>query len=280
MEGHAMSAETMKSKLAEFRSRLYGSQDLGAVDTYIHPDFRSHNGVIECGIEGYKAFARSFHVGLPDLRPRVDHMLVEGDRIVSFTRWEGTHTGTFRGVAPTGRKLTFETADIFRVHDGLFIEHWDVVDRMAASTALGLGGVPGGGSQKTLPVPERNKKMLLDLYNAVVARNFGAVEGLLHEDFVEHNPGVPHDPGRSSGRQAFIDYFRNGGTPLDGATVDIKRMIADDDHALVHYRLVNPAHPRGLAVVDIFRVVDGRFSEHWDVLQEVPERTSNPHTMF
>ncbi len=127
---------------------------------------------------------------------------------------------------------------------------------------------------------EQNKKMLLDLYNAVRARDFGTVESLLHESFIEHNPGVAHDPDRTSGRQAFIDYFRKGDTPLDGAQVDIKRMIANDDYALVHYRLVNAKHPRGLAVVDIFRVVDGRFSEHWDVLQEIPEKAANPHTMF
>ena len=127
---------------------------------------------------------------------------------------------------------------------------------------------------------ENNKKILLDLYNAVVARDFDAVESLLHEDFVEHNPGVAHDPGRSSGRQAFIDYFRKGDTPLSGAKVDIKRMIADDDYALVHYHLVNAQHPRGLAVVDILRVIDGRFSEHWDVLQEIPQSAANPHTMF
>ena len=127
---------------------------------------------------------------------------------------------------------------------------------------------------------ESNKKLLLDLYNAVVARDFDAVRDLLQENFVEHNPHVPHDPTRQKGREAFIDYFRRGGTPLDGAKVDIKRMIASDDHVMVHYCLVNQAHPRGIAVVDIFRVVDGRFSEHWDVLQEVPPASANPHTMF
>jgi len=125
-----------------------------------------------------------------------------------------------------------------------------------------------------------NKKMLLDLYNAVVARDYDAARSLLHEDFVEHNPHVPHDPARQNGREAFIDYFRKGGTPLDGAQVDIRRMIADDDHVMVHYKLVNPRHPRGIAVIDVFRVVAGRFSEHWDVLQEVPLTTANPHTMF
>ena len=56
-------------------------------------------------------------------------------------RREGTHTGLFLGVAPTGKKVTFETADIYRAQDGLFVEHWDVIDKLSIATELGLFGV-------------------------------------------------------------------------------------------------------------------------------------------
>ena len=131
-------AETMKARLAEFRSRLYGRNDLAAVDDYLHPDYRSHNGFVGLGRDGYKAFARGFHEGMPDLRHDMHKVLVEGDCIVAFTRWEATHTGRFRGIAPTGKKITFETADLYRLQDGLLVEHWDVVDRLAISVDLGL----------------------------------------------------------------------------------------------------------------------------------------------
>jgi predicted SnoaL-like aldol condensation-catalyzing enzyme len=127
---------------------------------------------------------------------------------------------------------------------------------------------------------EQNKSMLLGLYNAVVARSWEDARNLLAENFIEHNPRVPHDPAAVTGREAFIAYFRNGGTPLDGAQVEIKRMIADDHHAVVHYKLTSAQRPRGVAVVDIFRVEDGRFTEHWDVLQDIPEESANPHGMI
>jgi predicted SnoaL-like aldol condensation-catalyzing enzyme len=44
-----------------------------------------------------------------------------------------------------------------------------------------------------------------------------------------------------------------------------------------HYHLAND---KGLAVVDIFRVLKGKVVEHWDVVQAVPETAANDNTMF
>ncbi|APR75724.1 Putative membrane protein [Minicystis rosea] len=127
--------------------------------------------------------------------------------------------------------------------------------------------------------PERNKQMLLDLYRAVVDARWDTVRELLSEDFVDHNPGMRAEPGMN-GCEAFIAYFRDGETPLHGAQVEIQRMIADAEYAVVHYKLVNARRPGGVAVVDVFRVIDGRFCEHWDVLQDVPTSAANPRAMF
>jgi predicted SnoaL-like aldol condensation-catalyzing enzyme len=37
---------------------------------------------------------------------------------------------------------------------------------------------------------------------------------------------------------------------------------------------------RGLAVIDIFRLEDDKIVEHWDVIQEVPEKSANNNGMF
>ncbi len=88
--------------------------------------------------------------------------------------------------------------------------------------------------------PERNKRMLLELYDAVVGRHWDAVRALLTADFVDHNPDARAAPG-TNGREAFIAYFRDGETPLHGAQVEIQRMIADAEYAVVHYKLREPA---------------------------------------
>lgn len=37
---------------------------------------------------------------------------------------------------------------------------------------------------------------------------------------------------------------------------------------------------RGMAVADFWRLADGKIVEHWDVIQEVPEKSANDNTIF
>ncbi|MFG3137131.1 hypothetical protein ACGFZA_13070 [Streptomyces sp. NPDC048211] len=36
----------------------------------------------------------------------------------------------------------------------------------------------------------------------------------------------------------------------------------------------------GTAIVDIFRLEDGRIAEHWDVMQQIPDEARNQNGMF
>ncbi|MEU6510109.1 nuclear transport factor 2 family protein [Streptomyces sp. NPDC046942] len=59
----------------------------------------------------------------------------------------------------------------------------------------------------------------------------------------------------------------------------VERVIAEDDLVLLHtHAMLEPGSSQ--AVVDIFRVRDGKIVEHWDVMQQVPESSVNGNDMF
>jgi predicted SnoaL-like aldol condensation-catalyzing enzyme len=62
--------------------------------------------------------------------------------------------------------------------------------------------------------------------------------------------------------------------------VEPKRVIAEGDLVAVHSHHVDTPGERGRAVLDLFRVRDGKIVEHWDAVQDVPETSANDNTMF
>jgi predicted SnoaL-like aldol condensation-catalyzing enzyme len=84
----------------------------------------------------------------------------------------------------------------------------------------------------------------------------------------------------ATGRQPFVDFFVPFFQKNAGAKSEIKRTIAEGDLVVLHVLSKIDAKDTGRAVVDIFRVEDGKIVEHWDVMQAVPEKAANPNTMF
>lgn len=96
-----------------------------------------------------------------------------------------------------------------------------------------------------------------------------AFERYVAEDQLQHNPNI------GDGRQASIDYLTSrGGTSWIS---DVKAIIAQGELvALFQHVRKGPEDTRGVAVVDIWRVKNGKIVEHWDVAQPVPENPIGP----
>ena len=122
---------------------------------------------------------------------------------------------------------------------------------------------------------QANLDLVLGLFEQVLnPMDSGAVDRFIAPDYIQHSQLAP--PGREA-LKAFLDMIR-AETPQ--AVHDIKRAFVDGDHVVVHYHVRRWPDDKGWAVIDIFRVEDGRIVEHWDVLQDVVEGGPNPNGMF
>jgi len=89
-----------------------------------------------------------------------------------------------------------------------------------------------------------------------------------------------HNPRAADGAEPFINFVKYFVQTFPDFHLDLKRMIADGDLVVTHSHLTRHAGDRGQAVVDIFRLEDGKIVEHWDVIQDIPETAANNNPMF
>jgi len=89
-----------------------------------------------------------------------------------------------------------------------------------------------------------------------------------------------HNPQAADGAEPFTGFVVGFTQTFPDLHLNIKRLIAEGDLVVVHSHITRNAEDRGMAVVDIFRLENGKVVEHWDVLQEIPEAAANTNTMF
>ncbi len=86
---------------------------------------------------GVRGLYRSLRAAFPDFRAEIHWQAADGGLVTTYKTYHGTHQGTFLGVAPTGRKIHFETVDVMRVRDGKITEHWGVANLFSLMEQLG-----------------------------------------------------------------------------------------------------------------------------------------------
>lgn len=122
---------------------------------------------------------------------------------------------------------------------------------------------------------EANRALVLDMYARVLGPlDSSPMDEFFSRDYIQHNPTVVSG---SQGLKGFLDWAR---TASPNAEHRVKRVFVDGDYVIAHVHVIINPGELGLAVVDIFRIQDGKIAEHWDVAQPVPQSSANANTMF
>ena len=140
---------------------------------------------------------------------------------------------------------------------------------------LALAGTAAAQPVRDIKAEEANRVLVLDFYDKFFNKHqVDEAAKVVADSYTQHTPTVP------DGKEPFVSYYRDFFKENPESRVRIVRSAVDGDIVWLHVHSVNDAKDRGEAVIDIFRVKDGRIVEHWDVIQPVPETAENSNTMF
>jgi predicted SnoaL-like aldol condensation-catalyzing enzyme len=141
----------------------------------------------------------------------------------------------------------------------------------AATLALAAAPARGADAQQL----EANKKNVVAFYDlALNKKDFEAASKYMGPRYIQHNPLAADG---HEGLKAFIQFLRD---KFPNSRSEIKRVFADGDYVIVHVHAIREPGTRGRAIIDIFRLENGKVVEHWDVAQDVPEKAANSNGMF
>ena len=125
------------------------------------------------------------------------------------------------------------------------------------------------------PQLEANKRVATEFYEAAINRkDFAAASQYLGSQYKQHNPTAGDG---AEGLRGFIDFLKARFPKQHG---EIKRVIAEGDLVVLHVHSTRGDDTPGRAIVDIFRIENGKVIEHWDVIQDIPAQSANSNGMF
>ena len=88
--------------------------------------------------DGHEQFALAFYQGFPDIHHTVDDVFAADDRVAVRFVLNGTHTGSFMGIVPSGRSVSVVTNVLMRIVDGKVAELHGIFDEAGLLRQIGV----------------------------------------------------------------------------------------------------------------------------------------------
>jgi predicted ester cyclase len=112
-------------------------RDLGLLDELIAPDYVDTTLQLK-GLKGFKQSVTLLYEGFPDIHATIDDIIAEGDKVWDRVMLTATHTGEYRGSAPTGKKIAFKGVRIWRIANSRVVERESFYDFLDFYKQLGI----------------------------------------------------------------------------------------------------------------------------------------------
>jgi steroid delta-isomerase-like uncharacterized protein len=96
------------------------------------------------GTDAWRKHAAILFSALPDLRVKIEDIFAAEDKVTVRLRISGTHSGEFLGIPPTGKRVEYESTEVYRIADGKIAEEWICSDTLTLMAQIGGQGLSLG----------------------------------------------------------------------------------------------------------------------------------------
>jgi steroid delta-isomerase-like uncharacterized protein len=128
--------EKNKETIRKLYEELLNKGKLDMLDQVIAEDY-----VGVYGQKGPAAFAETvqgLREGFPNIQWTIEDLVAAGDRVAVRWTWQGTHTGSFRGIPASQRQISDKAIAIYQFRDGKIIQAWIETDRLGFLQQIGV----------------------------------------------------------------------------------------------------------------------------------------------
>ena len=122
----------------------------------------------------------------------------------------------------------------------------------------------------------RNEELVRNFYQEFFGdlKIEAAANKYLGDVYIQHNPNL------GDGREELIEKAKIWFKGKEPFTVDVRRVFASGDYVFIHTKGKGGKHDKGVSVMDVFMVKNNKLIEHWDTMQDIPEKAANNHPFF
>ena len=134
-----MSTEENKRITRCFYEEVVSTGNVSLLDELVSSEYEEvMDGVRHpVGLEGAKAHILGVRQTYPDLRIAVNLQIAEGDWVASCITATGTHIGSWLGIKPTKKAVTFTGVNVDRISGGKIIEHGGAANMLGPLLEIG-----------------------------------------------------------------------------------------------------------------------------------------------
>jgi predicted SnoaL-like aldol condensation-catalyzing enzyme len=250
------SEEQNKALVLRLYSEAFNQDKADVVRELVGADYVQHDQSVPGGADGQVTQFQDLKAKIPGAVATVKRAAADRDLVA--VHWHVSAT-------PADEATGEAKIDLYRVGNGKLVEHWSITQTVPATTASGnslfsdVYQYPNGAPALSEEQEETNRTFAVEAYRKLSDGDAAVIDTSWDPRYYQHNPAAGNgtDPLKQFMQQQGVT--QPSGTTGSGGT-QFGHTLADGDLVWVF--------SSDYVVVDIFRVVDGKIIEHWDVVAD------------